>query len=515
MKPINFNPELFNPNFWHLHEHMRDPNIRFIWMYGGSSSSKTYSGVQAILYTTLRDKCDSLVFRKTKNAIENSIFKDFTTIIENDWIDISHAFKITRNPLRIRCMNGAVIDFGGMDDPEKIKGISQYKYIYNNEISAFDEADLDQVRKRLRGQPGQQIISDFNPIDETHWIKENIFDKTHQIEMPVTLDNGIVDPLYTEVTEKWRNTETTIIDPKTGKEIIIPPNMIVIRSTYLNNYWAVGSPCAKFGFYDTQLIADFQKDKENDENFYNVYALGLWGKYSVGGEFYKKFSRKQNVVPQMEAKYNPDLPLHISFDENVNPYLSLGIYQATGNKALKIDEICLRSPKNTLKDTLAEFVKRYPPNKSGLYIYGDRTSKKEDSKLEKGTNFFTIIQNTLHRYNPTLRLPTKNPPVVMRGNFFNDEILPKQMLLISDKCKHTIADFEYLKEAADGTKAKIKDKDPITKVTFQKYGHLSDETDYFICEYFKPEFVDYQRGKGRKPVMNRTTKGKGGRFKKF
>lgn len=491
---IEFNPELFNPNFWHLRDAMNNTQYRFIWLYGGSSSAKTYSTVQAILIDALENCVDTIVFRKTDASVEKTVYKDFKTVID-DW-EMNDEFRVLKSPKQIRCSNGAVIDFAGMDDPEKIKGISQYKRVYCNEISAFDLEDFKQIRKRLRGQEGQQVICDFNPIDELHWIKEEVFDKMSHISMPTQLDNGIVEPIYTVVSEKWTNTEHEIINPKGEKEVI-PPNTIVIKSTYLNNYWVVGSPCGKFGFYDVQTIADFESDKATDYNFYRVYALGEWGRLTKGGEFYKAFDTERHVVPQI--KYDNKLPLHISFDENVNPYLSLSVYQASGDKAWKIDEIALKNPQNTLAHTLEEFKRRYPENKSGLFVYGDRTSLKEDTKLQKGQNFYTIITSTLAAYEPRLRLPSKNPPVAMVGNFINQKILGENKFVISDNCKHTISDYLYLKEASDGTKLKEKTKDPITKVTFEKWGHMSDCDQYFIAEYFNREFLLYQRG-GREVI---------------
>ena len=461
---------------------------RFIWLYGGSSSAKTYSIVQAILYNTLKEGSDTIVFRKTNASIERTVYKDFVTVID-DW-NLRELFKPIKSPFQIRCANGAVIDFAGMDDPEKIKGISQYKRVYCNEISAFELNDFKQIRKRLRGQEGQQVIADFNPIDEMHWIKIDVFDKQDQNNVSTTLNNGVVEPLYTEVTAKWINSEQTIINPR-GEDETIPSNMMVIKSTYLNNYWVIGSPEQDFGFYDIQTIADFEADKKGDYNFYRIYALGEWGRLTKGGEFYKAFDTARHVK---KHNYNPDLPLHISFDENVNPYLSLSIYQAKGKQAWKIDEICLKNPQNTLSHTLMEFKRRYPPNKSGLFVYGDRTSLKEDTKLEKGQNFYTIITNTLSEYSPSLRLPSKNPPVAMRGNFINEIILGKDMFSVDDNCKNSITDYLYVKEASDGTKLKEKAKDPNTGVTYEKWGHLSDTDDYFICQYFQREFLLYQKG---------------------
>ena len=132
---INFNKKLFNPNFWHVIKDMADIRIRFIWLYGGSSSAKTYSIVQAILFYTLKENVDTIVFRKTNSSIEKSVYKDFTTVI-SEW-GLRDLFKPIKSPFSIKCSNGSVIDFGGMDDPEKIKGISQYKRVDCNEISAF------------------------------------------------------------------------------------------------------------------------------------------------------------------------------------------------------------------------------------------------------------------------------------------------------------------------------------------------------------------------------------------
>lgn len=55
---------------------------------------------------------------------------------------------------------------------EKIKGISNYKRVILDEWSEFDSEDYKQVRKRLRGKLGQQIITTFNPIKETQLDKK-------------------------------------------------------------------------------------------------------------------------------------------------------------------------------------------------------------------------------------------------------------------------------------------------------------------------------------------------------
>lgn len=228
---------------------------------------------------------------------------------------------------------------------------------------------------------------------------------------------------------------------------------------------------------------------------YEVFVNGNWDiQLKVGGEFYKCFELDKHVAP---TKYNPSIPIHISWDDNVNPYLPMGIFQIVGNIAYMIDEIAGINPNNTIKDVCNEFIRRYPAHNAGLFVYGDATAKKEDTKLEKGHNFYRLVQEYLAQYKPQLRVLSSNPSVAMRGNFINT-VLEKELfglkIIIGENCKYAINDFILLKEAADGTKSKDMETDPKTKVRYQKVGHFTDLFDYFYVSAFAAEFSKYQRG---------------------
>jgi len=475
---INFHPTRFNPLYFELKEALANPSLRFIKIYGGSSAAKTYTISQALIIECISGK-NTIVFRKTGSDIQDTVYSDFKDILEK-WGYIEKGFFTCYKNI-VKCnLNGSYIRFRGLDEDSKIKGLSKFTYVYMNEFDQFEITDFKQARKRLRGRPGQKIIADWNPIDEDHWIKTQ------------TLD-----------TELWLDQEkitTTVsghevkLHYSSEKQVNEKGNILLIKTTYLDNYWVIGSPDNSYGYKDQHTLDDFERDKREDTNYYNIYALGNWGKVSIGGEFYKAFDQ---IAQTKNYNYNPALPLHISFDENVNPYLTLLIWQAEGKNIRCINEICLKHPNNTLNHTLTEFTRQYPENKAGLYVYGDRTSLKADTKLEKGQNFFTLIIDRLKEYNPIQRLPSANPPVKMRGNFINDifrKRVPEIEIYFHEDCKETIRDFKYVKEASDGTKLKEKKKHPITKVPYEMYTHCSDASDYFVCEYFKREFTDYQRG---------------------
>ncbi len=224
-----------------------------------------------------------------------------------------------------------------------------------------------------------------------------------------------------------------------------------------------------------------------------------------GGEFYKCFNRTKHVrdlrllaeFNDGDRAYNKDLALHATFDFNVSPYMTCCIWQIIDKKAYQIDEICLPNPGNTTPAVCKEFIRRYQGHKAGLFIYGDPSGKQEDTRQEKGQNDFTLILSSLAQFKPGLRVLPAAPPVVMRGNFINT-IFEKGYegieIIIHEKCAQSIADYNYLKEASDGTKLKEKVKNPDTGVTYEKYGHTSDAGDYFLCVAFAHEFAKYQVG---------------------
>lgn len=521
---LDFNPELFNKIYWHLEAAFKNLLIRFIWVYGGSSASKTYSVVQLIIVLMLGNKNENtLVLRKYSVDNKDSIFQDFKNIID-EW-GLQELFIVQQN--YIECIDtGSYVRFRGLDDAEKIKGISGFKRVVLEEVSQFDETDFKQVRKRLRGRAGQQIIGIFNPITEQHWIKEKVFDVEQLQEVP------------TDIAGMWVNEKG---------------NMVVLKTNYLDNVYIVGrwelnadgQLVQTGGFVDQHVIDDFEKDKLTDNNSYQVYGLGNWGKLRTGGEFWKDFDVNSRLT--QIGWYEPT-PIHLSFDENVNPYLTCIVWQlytpaALGQKilitgpeeppiylelwrvlsamagargyqwdgeralAVQIDEICLEDPRNRRHHVCNEFMSRYPLGRvHGLFIYGDRTSLKEDTAKEKGENFFTDICKYLLAYRPTQRLQSVNPSVKDSGDFINACYRGATGLdiLINEKCKKSIFDYQYALEASDGTISKKTKTHPVTKISYEEFGHPSDAKRYIITVAFAAEYGVFLRGeKGRSIKMGK------------
>jgi hypothetical protein len=237
-----------------------------------------------------------------------------------------------------------------------------------------------------------------------------------------------------------------------------------------------------------------QVRSQNIRSFQNLYQQNPLP-VQVGGEFYKFFRAEKHIKILL---YNTAIPLHLSFDFNVNPYMTCTVWQMSGSEVKQIAEICPKSPNNTTKGICNEVKRLYPDHKVGMFIYGDPSGAKKDTRLEAGFNDYNIIKKELAGYKPTLRVSSKAPGVVARANFINT-ILEIEMngisLGIDSRCTYTIKDYLHLKEEADGTKKKEKVKDSITGVISEKYGHTSDANDYFPCQALSKDFEKYQ-GKG-------------------
>lgn len=499
------NYKLFNPLFFYLLMLMQDKTIRNIIMYGGSSSGKTYSMAQAILILTLWEGSNHLVMRKIGATIRDTVYQDFKTAAEQ--LGITHLFRFSDGNKVITCLqNNARIVFKGVDDAEKIKGLSSFKRIVLDEWSEFEEADYKQLRLRLRGMEGQQIIYTFNPIKETHWIKKNVFDKQkwHDVPMTVKLGNQHIPEELTKVKSIKMNEPRVIMHKRTGEMIEHLPDTVVIQTTYLNNFWVVGSPDGTYGYYDEQCIATFEYDREHDPDYYNVYALGEWGVIRTGSEFFGSFNRG---VHTGVCEYDPTLPVHISVDSNVLPYISISYWQiavdGASHQIRQIGETCAESPHNTVRKAARLVAKRLKGiGADKVILHGDASTRAANNIDDEKRSFHDLFIDTLQKEGIKVedRVSNKNPSVPMSGEFINailDHILPGLSIVIGEECPISIEDYMSVQKDVNGGILKTKVKNKITMQTYEEHGHISDTFRYVVVDMLREEFLRFSNRRKR------------------
>lgn len=497
--------ELFSPNAFWLWRYTLDKSVRFIVLYGGSSSGKSFSVAQFFAILAFYEGCNMLVMRKVGASIEKTIYADFRAAI-NGIDGLAECCRFKQNSIVFN--DGGKIDFSGLDDPEKIKGISQYKRVFLDELSEYDETDFKQIRLRLRGQEGQQIVAAFNPISEEHWIKKKWFDREtwQDIPMALTIGNETLPQELCAVKSVRMNSEKMILNPNTGEYDRHAPDTIVIQSTYLNNFWVVGSPDGKYGYYDQQAIATFENDRINDPDYYQVYALGEWGHIRTGAEFFPSFS---HGVVCGRFKYNPELPIHISMDSNVLPYVTATFFQKEYKpddvqQVTQIDELPIESPNNSARKAakvIAGRLREYGYSDK-VYLHGDASGKAANTIDEQNRSFFDLVIDELEHEGFEVEdcIGNKNPSVATTGEFINavwDGRVPGVAIRIDNDCTTSIDDYQAVQKDENGAIAKQKVTNPVTKQKYEAHGHVADTLRYICADLLRAQYTEFSMGRKR------------------
>lgn len=489
---VEFDYKLFNPIYWHIDDAFKNQDIRNILIYGGSSASKTYSIGQNLVYNSLVEDNSTIIFRKESTSIDDSVYADFkhfaTELNQN-----SNFFRILEK--KIITPNGK-FRFRGLDDSEKVKGISKYNKVYLNELSSFEFEDWSEIQRRMRGRPHLQIVADWNPISEEHWIKKDILDKERWVDLPKEIEGNPLSKLSEHASKKINESEDTVL----------------IKLTYLDNYWVIGSPCGTYGFYDKHTIANFEKMKLLNNEDYRVYALGEWGRIRTGGEFFHSFDRSKCVKKTI---FNPENAIHISVDNNVLPYISVHFsqYNTETGELQQVHEICAEEPFNTVSK--AGEMARLWLEESGynnvVYLYGDASTKSANTIDDEKRSFLDkFIEQLEVGYIVEDRVPKSNPSVSMSGEFINtiwSGAIPGISLSINDTCTKSMHDYENVKKDVNGGILKLRTKNKLTGQSYEEHGHLSDCLRYVVVSIFEKEYIKFSNRRKRntykdKDVMN-------------
>jgi hypothetical protein len=435
---------------------------RFLILYGGRGSGKSRFVAQKLIYRILSEsffRC--VLIRNVYQTIKDSSFQELVTVISD--LGLNELFDITYSPLEIKCKNGNKILCRGLDNPAGIKSISDICCAwYEEEIVNEDAFNIVSSGIRTTKAKYIQEIFSINPETEgdyhDNWFYKQFF-KPHE-------------------PKKTFNSKTSM---KVGKKII-ELGYTVHHSTSKDNKWVTAQ-------YQMRLDAY----KISEPYRYTVWTLGEWGTKEAKGLYYKNFNRIKSV--ESGVLYNSERPLHISWDFNRNPYVTLTIWQLIGNDLCCIDEIAGETPNNTTAAVCRLFKDRYADHGNLLYIYGDVNGNNTSTATEEGHNDYKVILSELQSYRPQKRVPTRNPSLERRGDFINSLFLvgyKEHTIRIADKCVHLIADLSNVKENIEG--GKLKEKTTKDGRSYEPWGHMSDSMDYVICELWKNFYDEYFNG---------------------
>lgn len=404
---------------------------RFVVVFGGSGSSKSYSVHQSELINIMTStEGDTLFLRKHGADLRESVFKLFTTLIDQYGLRPYFKSNFSNENRRITYIpTGRSIVMRGLDDTEKIKSIVGFKRIILEEASEFTFEDFLELTRRARGIEGIQYILILNPISENHWIKKQLCD---------------ADGAY--------SSKTT-----------------VLKYTYQDNVNGYGQ-----SFLTKEDIEALEVLKDVNENQYRIYVLGEWGVENTESKFVWAFHQAQ----KKETTHDPERITWATFDFNVNPLTCTVAQVFPDRKIIRAIE-CIKLQDSDIWQMCERIQSLYP---GALWnVTGDATGQSRSALVRDNTTYYQIIQQQLKLLNSQIKVPTVNPPVEENRILVNAVHKNWTVEIHPVKCQPLIYDLTYVE--VNGKGEIIKDRS-----SSKKFADFLDNWRYLLNTAVKPHF---------------------------
>ena len=441
---------------------------------GGFGSSKTTNVITKQLLKSLTRKYHKCYYgRKVKNLTREFHSNIITEIKRNGWEKYFEFGEGATSTLTITCKltGNKFIGFGLDEDLDNIKGWNNPTDIIVDEINQIEFEHFGMLVTRLRTAGSEKLFEGMfnNPnVMPGHWLLKYIY-----------IEEGA------ENKEEFTDAEKRTI------EALNRLGCVKHHSTYKDNYFV--NP--------EQYLEQLALQAGGNAELIDAYANGDWGVNLDNQPYYKNFKYDKHVLA---TKYKPELPLWISWDDNVNPYQPLGVFQRDGMRINMLMEIKGISPNNNVIWVCRQIIDIFGitgfDHQSGMFICGDATARKTITTTDEPIDYYIIIKDQLRCFSPVIRVPSVNPSVAMRKDFINAVMgmgYGGISVAIDPSCKETITDLKYIEELPD-TKGKevggkFKPKKKVNGMSgVQIMGHFSDIFDYVMVQMFKEEYQKFQ-----------------------
>lgn len=255
--------------FTRNYECLNDESIRFIVNQGSTRSSKTYSLCQLMIVYCLNNPGKLVsIVRKSFPSLRSTVMRDMIDIMTELKIYSEKQHNKTENIYVFD--NGSKLEFFSLDDSQKVRGRKR-DILWANESNELSFEEFNQLNFRT----SEKLFFDFNPSDSDHW-------------------------LY---------------------ELMEKDNAIKIHSTYKDN-----------SFLSRDLVKEIEELIKVDQDYYNIYALGLPSKsnhviYSHHSIF-EESPIPQDTIWGLDFGYqHPTALIRCDFVEN-HVYVKEAIYES-------------------------------------------------------------------------------------------------------------------------------------------------------------------------------------------
>jgi len=430
--------------------------LKIILLYGSYGSGKSVFIVDELIRGCIEDKYFRCYFgRKVLDTVRGTVHKTITDRIKETKKEKLFYFSDKPNgSMNIICLeNGNEFIPFGANDSASLKSIKDPTHFFCEELDQFSFDDFGFIYSRLRTEKANtQFYGAFNTdrVYQSHWIRKVMFDGEYK-DQAFKLKANYYD------------------------------NNFINKEDYESKL---------------RLIAN------GDIAKFNAIANGEWGMVRTGFEFWKQFDETKHVK-KLEIEKST---LHITLDENVNPYVTVSIWQVLSDKRKirQVHEIPCVSPSNNAPKAAAKLVDwlHSIDFKDVMFIYGDPSANKRSTVDANNSSFYDKFIEVLRKggFQVVSRVARSAPEVALSASFINEIYergIDGWLIEIHERCFRSIEDYLLVKEDAEGKMLKEKVKDEKSGITYEPNGHFSDAKRYFIIKILEREFNAYKAKRRR------------------
>ena len=417
---IEIDEDVFLPCYQHLRD---DTGIDIDFIYGGRDSGKSRDEAQRLVLRCLeQDYFRYILVRKTANTIKDSQWQTIKDVVY-DW-GLESLFTFNINPLEIRCVNGNKFICRGMDEPAKLKSISNPSGAWVEEGNQISEEDFIFLISSLRSNQGRiKLDFTFNPESDSpdfsdFWIYRNFFSHTKEKSFTYTKSFSVGANSF-DLT--YRATHTTYHD-----------------NPYIT----------------AQRTAIHESFAETNYYWYKVFTLGEWGNKLNESPWAFAFNRAKHVKAGLTADRNHFL--YLSWDFNRNPVCCAIIQHIEAERKIKVIET-IKIPNSGVDEICEQIKVKYP---GFVYVVtGDYSGHTPTSLYKEQVTNYTVIKRNLGIADSQIKTKV-NPRLEKNRTLFNMVLQYYGYEVDEVNAKAAIFDLENVQLGADGSIIKEDRKDP-------------------------------------------------------
>lgn len=254
-------------------------------MQGGTRSGKTYNIIIYLVIRLLNERNKTLtIVRESLPSIKGSVLRDFIDVLTKLQLYTDDNHNKTENTYYLA---GNLVEFVSIDQPQKIRGRKR-DYLFINEANELPyEAWL-----QLAFRTSAEIILDYNPSDEHHWIYEKVIPRDDADFWVTTyLDNPFLPVSLVKEIERLREADENYWRVYGLGERGISSETIYTHWKYCDSFppvddWCYGldfgfnhpNALIKIGFHDEKVYWDeiiYETKMTSDDLVYAMNTLGV------------------------------------------------------------------------------------------------------------------------------------------------------------------------------------------------------------------------------------------------